>query len=405
MVHLTVDIGGKPGVNCRGFCAYCYFKHAKDVLPFGCRYCLPFKKGCDYCSRGVKEEYAGFYSLKEVADNFLADLQSVTGDVTRITISGGGDPSCYPEFKDLLEILGSLGVPLHIGYTSGKGFDSPDIADFLLQNNLTEISFTVFASDPELRRKYMHDPTPEASLLVLERLAAKIDVYAAIVILPGVNDGAVLEDTLLWLEKIGVKGVILMRFANGLDQGLILANSPILEGQRMHEPEEFREIVAAASRNHPNLRLSGTPLYDPMFDSPFGIRNETDLLSRLPRVSKKVSVVTGAIAAPYIREILEKCGGESNLVVPVKKEIACLITIDDLKAIDTSTLADTVIIPGRAFVHDVEAETVLGKQVIRGPEMLTADGETSMGMSEADVLTMEMEGFASLIQLINLYGV
>lgn len=405
MVHLTVDIGGKPGVNCRGFCAYCYFKHAKDVLPFGCRYCLPFKKGCDYCSRGVKEEYAGFYSLKEVADNFLADLQSVTGDVTRITISGGGDPSCYPEFKDLLEILGSLGVPLHIGYTSGKGFDSPDIADFLLQNNLTEISFTVFASDPELRRKYMHDPTPEASLLVLERLAAKIDVYAAIVILPGVNDGAVLEDTLLWLEKIGVKGVILMRFANGLDQGLILANSPILEGQRMHEPEEFREIVAAASRNHPNLRLSGTPLYDPMFDSPFAIRNETDLLSRLPRVSKKVSVVTGAIAAPYIREILEKCGGESNLVVPVKKEIACLITIDDLKAIDTSTLADTVIIPGRAFVHDVEAETVLGKQVIRGPEMLTADGETSMGMSEADVLTMEMEGFASLIQLINLYGV
>lgn len=405
MVHLTVDIGGKPGVNCRGFCAYCYFKHAKDVLPFGCRYCLPFKKGCDYCSRGVKEEYAGFYSLKEVADNFLADLQSVTGDVTRITISGGGDPSCYPEFKDLLEILGSLGVPLHIGYTSGKGFDSPDIADFLLQNNLTEISFTVFASDPELRRKYMHDPTPEASLLVLERLAAKIDVYAAIVILPGVNDGVVLEDTLLWLEKIGVKGVILMRFANGLDQGLILANSPILEGQRMHEPEEFREIVAAASRNHPNLRLSGTPLYDPMFDSPFAIRNETDLLSRLPRVSKKVSVVTGAIAAPYIREILEKCGGESNLVVPVKKEIACLITIDDLKAIDTSTLADTVIIPGRAFVHDVEAETVLGKQVIRGPEMLTADGETSMGMSEADVLTMEMEGFASLIQLINLYGV
>ncbi|HJJ79337.1 MAG TPA: radical SAM protein, partial [Methanocorpusculum sp.] len=183
MVHLTVDIGGKPGVNCRGFCAYCYFKHAKDVPPFGCRYCLPFKKGCDYCTRGVKEEYADFYSLKEVADNFLADLQSVTGDITRITISGGGDPSCYPEFKNLMEILGSLGVPLHIGYTSGKGFDDVEIADFLIQNNLSEISFTVFASDPELRRKYMHDPTPEASLAVLERLAAKIDVYAACVII------------------------------------------------------------------------------------------------------------------------------------------------------------------------------------------------------------------------------
>ena len=404
MVHLTVDIGGKPGVNCRGFCAYCYFKHAKDVPPFGCRYCLPFKKGCDYCSRGVKEEYADFYSLKEVADNFLADLQSVTGDITRITISGGGDPSCYPEFKSLMEILGSLGVPLHIGYTSGKGFDEPETADFLIANNLTEISFTVFAADPALRAKYMHDPTPEASLAVLEKLAAKIDVYAAIVILPGVNDGAVLEETLSWLENVGVKGVILMRFANGEEQGLILANSPILEGQRMHTAEEFRALVAEAAARHPNLRLSGTPLFDPLFDSPFAIRKEEELLSHLPRVTKKVSVVTGAVAAPYIAEILAKCGGDPSMVVPVKKEIACLMTIDDLKALDASQLADVVIIPGRAFVHDAEAETVLGRQVIRGPEMLTADGETSMGMDEAGVLTMEMEGFAALIQMINLYG-
>ena len=404
MVHLTVDIGGKPGVNCRGFCAYCYFKHAKDVPPFGCRYCLPFKKGCDYCSRGVKEEYADFYSLKEVADNFLADLQSVTGDITRITISGGGDPSCYPEFKSLMEILGSLGVPLHIGYTSGKGFDEPEMADFLIVNNLTEISFTVFAADPALRAKYMHDPTPEASLAVLEKLAAKIDVYAAVVILPGVNDGDVLEETLSWLEKIGVKGVILMRFANGEEQGLILANSPILEGQRMHTAEEFRTLVAEAASRHPNLRLSGTPLFDPLFDSPFAIRKEEELLSHLPRVTKKVSVITGAVAAPYIAEILAKCGGDPSMVVPVKKEIACLMTIDDLKALDAEQLADVVIIPGRAFVHDAEAESVLGRQVVRGPEMLTADGETSMGMDEAGVLTMEMEGFSALIQMINLYG-
>ncbi|MBR5008941.1 MAG: methyl coenzyme M reductase-arginine methyltransferase Mmp10 [Methanocorpusculum sp.] len=404
MVHLTVDIGGKPGVNCRGFCAYCYFKHAKDVPPFGCRYCLPFKKGCDYCTRGVKEEYADFYSLKEVADNFLADLQSVTGDITRITISGGGDPSCYPEFKNLMEILGSLGVPLHIGYTSGKGFDDVEIADFLIQNNLSEISFTVFASDPELRRKYMHDPTPEASLAVLERLAAKIDVYAACVIIPGVNDGDVLEETLSWLEKIGVKGVILMRFGNSGEQGLILANTPIIEGQRMHEPEEFRELVAEAAASHPNLRISGTPLYDPLFDSPFAVRKDEELLSHLPRVTKKASVITGSVAAPYIAEILEKCGGDPSMVVPVKKEIACLITIDDLKDLDTSNLSDIVIIPGRAFVHDAEAESVLGRQVVRGPEMLTADGETSMGMDEAGVLTMEMNGFSALIQLINMYG-
>lgn len=404
MVQLTVDIGGKPGVNCRGFCSYCYFKHAKDVPPFGCRYCLPFKKGCDYCSRGVKEEYSGFYSLKDVAENFLADLQTVHDDITRITISGGGDPSCYPEFRQLIEVLGSLQVPLHIGYTSGKGFDDPEIADFLMQNNLMEISFTVFASDPALRAEYMHDPTPEASLEILARLAKKIDVYAAIVILPDINDGAVLEATLQWLEDVGVKGVILMRFANRENQGLILDNAPVIEGQRVQTPEEFAALVASAAAAHPRLRLSGTPLFDPLFQSPFALRNHPDLLDHLPRAEGKVSVITGSVAAPFVADILEKCGGNKEMVVPVDKEIACLITIDDLKKLNPENLTDTVIIPGRAFVHDMEAESVLGRTVIRGPEMLTADGETSMGMKEVDVLTMEMEGFSSLIQLINQYG-
>ena len=403
MVHLTVDIGGKPGVNCRGFCTYCYFKHAKDVPPFGCKYCLPFKKGCDYCTRGVKEGYEGFLPLKEVAENFLADLQSVTDDVTRITISGGGDPSCYPEFTDLIEILGSLNVPLHIGYTSGKGFDTEETADFLIKNNLTEISFTVFASDPALRKKYMNDPTPEASLAVLKKLAEKIDVYAAVVILPGVNDGDVLENTLTWLETAGVKGVILMRFANGTEQGLILDNAPVIDGQRMHTPDEFKALVEAAHKNHPALRLSATPLYDTLFDSPFAIRNHPELIEKLPEVTGKTSVISGAVASPFIADILRMKGAKEEIVVPVGKEIACLITIEDLKALDASRLTDTAIIPGRAFVHDREAAEVLDRQIIRGPEMLTADGETSMGMTEEAVLSMEFEALSALINLINQY--
>ncbi|HKM41127.1 MAG TPA: methyl coenzyme M reductase-arginine methyltransferase Mmp10 [Methanocorpusculum sp.] len=404
MVQLTVDVGGKPGKDCRGFCSYCYFKHAKDVPPFGCKYCMPFKKGCDYCTRGVKEEYAGFYSLKEVADHFMADLLMVTGDISKITISGGGDPSCYPEFTPLIEILGSLNVPLHIGYTSGKGFDTPEIADFMIKNNMKEVSFTIFASDPALREKYMHDPTPQASLDVIERLAAKIDVYAALVVLPDVNDGEVLWNTLAWLEKIGVKGVILMRFANRENQGLILDNAPVIENQRVHTVAEFRDLVSDAAARFPNLRLSATPLYDPAFDSPFAIRNKPDILAHLPRITGKVSVITSSIAAPYLTEILAKCGAPEGMVVPVDKEIACLITIDDLKKLDASALEDTVIIPGRAFVHDPEAELVLGRMVIRGPDTLSADGETSMGMDLTGVLTMELEGFTTLIQIINQYG-
>lgn len=404
MVQLTVDIGGKPGINCRGFCSYCYFKHARDVPPFGCKYCLPFKKGCDYCSRGVKEAYADFLPLKEVADNFLADLQTVTGEISRITISGGGDPSCYPEFTDLIEILGSLDIPLHIGYTSGKGFDSPEIADFLITHNVTEISFTVFATDPRLRKTYMNDPTPEISLEILRKLAGKIEVFAAIVILAGINDGDVLEHTVSWLEDAGVKGIILMRFANTRTQGLILDNEPIREHQPVQTVDAFKTMVKDISSRHPHLRISGTPLYDPAFNSPFAIRNHPDLLDKLPRVTGTVSLISGSVASPFISEILTACGGRPDLVVPVEKEIACLITIDDLKTLEVSKLQETVIIPGRAFVHDKEAEEVLGKTVIRGPDMLTADGETSMGMTEDAVLTLEFNGFLTLIQEINRYG-
>jgi NifB/MoaA-like Fe-S oxidoreductase len=195
-----------------------------------------------------------------------------------------------------------------------------------------------------------------------------------------------------------------MRFANRENQGLILDNAPVIENQRVHTVEEFRALVSEAAARFPSLRLSATPLYDPAFDSPFAIRNEPELLGHLPRITGRVSVVTGSIAAPYIAEILGACGAPEGMVVPVDKEISCLITIDDLKKLDPSMLEETVIIPGRAFVHDPEAEHLLDRRVIRGPETLSADGETSMGMDLTGVLTMEMEGFTHLIQLINQYG-
>ncbi|MHC1627085.1 MAG: methyl coenzyme M reductase-arginine methyltransferase Mmp10 [Methanoculleaceae archaeon] len=407
MAQLTVDLGGRPGVDCRGFCEYCYFKHARDVPPFGCRYCPPFRKGCDYCSRSVRESYSGFKSLRDVADAVLADLQILSGDLERVTISGGGDPSCYPEFNDLIELMGKLEAPLHIGYTSGKGFDDPAIAGMLVDNGLSEISYTVFAADPELRRRWMHDPTPGVSLKILEDLCEEIDVYAASVILPGVNDGPVLEETCRWLEECGAKGFILMRFANTKRQGLILENAPIIPGHPVQSVQEFAGMVTRLDGQF-DLRVSGTPLWDPGTGSPFAILHEPALLRRLPRVTKDAAIITGSIAAPYIRKILRNRGFRGR-VIGLDKEIACLITIEDLQSIDLSNLSSTVIIPGRAFVHDAEAQRLLSadgreRQVVRGPETLTADGETSMGMRRTDVLQMELDGFSALINTINLYG-
>jgi methanogenesis marker radical SAM protein len=407
MAYLTVDIGGSPGINCRGFCEYCYFKNVKGVQPLGCRYCLPFKKGCDYCTRGVKEEYSGFKDLKTIADETLANLQTKRGDIERITISGGGDPSCYPWFTELIELLGSMEAPLHIGYTSGKGWDDPAVADLLIDNGLSEISFTVFASDPALRKRYMHDPTPETSLKIVERLCEVADVYAAAVVLPGINDGKILEQTCEWLDTSGAKGLILMRFANAIEQGLILGNGPIIKNQQVQTVESFRDIIANLNEKF-DMKISGTPLWDPDIGSPFAIINEPELIKKLPRVNRRATVISGSVAAPYIEKILFACGAKVP-VVSVSKEIACLITIDDLQKLNESALERAIIIPGRAFVFDPEAQEILSgdgveREVIRGPDMLTADAETSMGMSRDQVLAIEMEGFAELIQVINRYG-
>ncbi|MBT0734233.1 methyl coenzyme M reductase-arginine methyltransferase Mmp10 [Methanoculleus bourgensis] len=407
MSHLTVDLGGRPGLDCRGFCSYCYFKHVQGTTSFGCKYCLPFQKGCDYCTRGVREQYSGFKDLRTVADEILGNLQVMTDNVDRITISGGGDPSCYPEFRDLVELLASMEAPIHIGYTSGKGFDDPGIADFLVENGLSEVSYTVFAADPDLRRRWMNDPTPEASLAVLDRLCGAIDVYAAAVVIPGVNDGETLEKTCAWLEERGAKGLILMRFANRTDQGLILGNAPLIEGQQVHTVDEFRDIVTHLNEQF-SMKISGTPLWDPSIGSPFAILHEPDLLRKLPRVRKRATVITGSVAAPFIQRLLSIRGGRSR-VVRVRKEIACLITADDLAGVNLKRLEDVVILPGRAFVHDAEAREILSadgvdREVVRGPEMLTADAETSMGMTRAEVLEKEMEGFAALINTINQYG-
>ena len=407
MAQLTVDIGGRPGIDCRGFCEYCYFKRVHGTKALGCRYCLPFQKGCDYCTRGVKEEYSGFKDLKTIADETLANLQGKRGELDRITISGGGDPSCYPEFTDLIELLGSTEAPLHIGYTSGKGWDDPAVADLLIDNGLSEISFTVFATDPGLRRKYMHDPTPEVSLGILERLCGKADVYAAAVVLPGINDGESLEATCEWLEERGAQGIILMRFANAAEQGLILGNGPVIKDQVTQTVESFRDLITELSGKF-RMKISGTPLWDPEIGSPFAILSEPSLIKKLPRVQRRATVISGSIASPFIDRILRECGSTIP-VCPVRKEIACLITVDDLATLDTSVLEDVVIVPGRAFIHLPEATDILcrdgvDREVVRGPEMLTADAETSMGMTRDEVLTMEMDGFAELIQTINRYG-
>jgi len=175
----------------------------------------------------------------------------------------------------------------------------------------------------------------------------------------------------------------------------------------VQEVGEFRDMVTDLSRKF-RMKVSGTPLWDPEIGSPFALAGEHDLVASSLGLERRASIVTGSIAAPFIEAILSQCGDGAR-VVPVEKEIACLITIEDLQSIETESLESLVIIPGRAFVYDREGEAVLSRDgvkrtVIRGPECLTTDAETSMGMERNAVLALEIEAFSELIQLVNRFG-
>jgi len=404
-MEILADIGGRPGLDCRGFCRYCYFKGVREIPALGCKYCMPFQKGCNYCTKSVKEGYSSFKPMSMVAQEVN---QSVffNKNVSKFNVSGGGDVSCYPELKPLVKFLSQYNKPIHLGYTSGKGLNKED-ALFFIDHGVNEVTFTVFATDPELRRKYMNDKTPEDSLDALRTLAEKCDVYAATVLIPGVNDKEVLLKTCTDLEEMGVKGLILMRFANENEQGLILNNSPVIEDITPHTLLEFKSIVDYINDKF-DFRVTGTPLYDPETGSPFAIRNEPDALSKLPVITKEATILTSEVAAPLIQEIFDKLGGLVN-VIPVKKDIGCLITIEDIKALDISQIKETVFFPGRAFVHDPQIKKILtndGKDrlVRRGPDMLTVDGEMSISMTKDEVISKEIEAFTELIQMINVLG-
>jgi methanogenesis marker radical SAM protein len=404
-MEILADVGGRPGLDCRGYCSYCYFKGVKSVEPFGCKHCLPFKKGCDYCSRAIVEGYPGFKPLEMVV--FEVAQKAFGARPDKVTISGGGDLSCYPELLPLVKMVGQGGMPVHLGYTSGKGFSRGDEALGLVQAGVREVSFTVFSTRPELRRRYMGDKHPEAALSNLRLFCESCDVYCAAVIIPGVNDGLELEKTCSDLDEMGAKGLILMRFANTPEQGLILGNAPLIQGIVPHSVEEFERLVTDINDRF-SFRITGTPLWDPETGAPFALARHKGELLRLPPLKREATIVTGSIARPFLSSIFQELGGGVN-VVSANKDVGCLITIDDLKGLSLEEVKGTVVVPGRTLAFDREMEAVLSRdgkdrRVLRGPERLTVDGEMSISMSRDEVIDLEIEAFKELIELINAMG-
>ena len=410
-MQLVADVGGIPGKDCNGFCKYCYFRKVKEIKSFGCAHCLPNKIGCERCSKGVSETQGAFKSPFVVMNEVQTALMMSRGQgEISAYISGGGDISCYPYLESLTESLNQFSISSVLGYTCGKGISDSQVASRLINNGVNEVSFTIFASDPKLRMEWVKDKHPEQALEACKIFSQNIDLTGAAVIIPGVNDGDILRQTCNDLEEWGAKGMLLMRFANTFNEGLILGNEPIIKGIESQPVEDFAELVRQINSEY-KFRVSGTPLCDPETGGPFAIAKDENevFLQFIKPVTGEATLITSKIAEPFISKIFKKIGADSVNVVAVEKEIACLITKEDLEKLDLSEIQDVVILPGRSFVHQLDAERILSADGVdrivgRGPDTLSVDGELSIDMTDENVIERELEEFNDLVDAINFFG-
>lgn len=413
-MEINVHLGGRPGINCGGFCEFCFYRNTDlsklNSLKLGCAYCPPDQIGCDYCRNSVTRIENKFKPLQQVITEFGNNLmllnlsKKLNYDNLRITISGGADAFYYPQLTELVKILNKAGTAIHLGYVSGKGIKNIKQAQDLVDLKIDEVSFSIFSTNPNLRKKWMHDENPHKPIESLKMFCENCIVNASAVVIPGVNDEEQIIKTGEDLEKWGAETFILRLFANYKYQGLILnGDKPLIKEIKPFTYEEFQELVGRVSREF-SFKVYGLPYYDPDNDSPFAIiknRNKK-YLEKLPLIKSEATIITGKLAFPYLKKIFNIIDKSGKInVISVRKEIADLITWEDLMEIDTDELKTNIIIPAGALVHNLQVLNMFGqdKNIKRGPYVLT---NHSLQVDKETFLLNEYNSLKELIDIINL---
>ena len=417
-MEIYTDVGGRPGLDCGGFCQFCFYKNVDfnrlKSLKIGCADCPPHQIGCEKCQALINRVENDFKPLPRVFMDLENKLMQNSWDALnrnlKVVIGAGADIFYYPHLKELVSVIKASYLPLHLGYTSGKAIKDESFTRELISLGLDELSFSVFSTDPELRRKWMRDRNPEEAVKSLKLFCENIEVNASVVVIPGVNDGKRLFQTGSDLEAWGVKTFVLRRFANFKNQGLILNDDrPILEGIKPHSYEEFQKLVRKVSDEF-SFRVLAFPFYDPEKDFPFVILKEKNrgFLEELPPVKREATVVTSKLSSPFLKRFFELVD-ESDLVnvIGVDKEIADLITHEDLESIDLAEVRKNVVLPSGALVHDEQAQEIFSKdgvrrRIKRGPYVLTHPYYESVDFNTEELIEHELKSFKALIDKVNL---
>lgn len=416
-MEIFTDVRGKPGLDCGGFCEFCFYKGVdfNKLKSFGCIKCPPNQIGCEYCQGlidRVKYEFKPLYNVlidleKKLMHQELLGLSNYNN--LKIIVSGGADILYYPHLKELISVIKESELHLHLGYTSGKAIKSETMAEDLILNGVDELSFSVFSTDPEMRSKWMNDQTPDESINGLKMFCENIDVNASAIIIPEINDEKKIFQTCSDLEEWGIKSLTLRRFANYKDQGLIFNNKAILDGIKFQSYEKYQDLVRKVS-NEFSFKVVSYPFYDYKKDFPFAISKikNRKYLKKLPTIESETTIITSKLAEPYLKKIFGIIDQLNRInIISVNKDIADLITEDDLKFVNLKELRQKVIIPRGALVHDKQVKKIfccdgVDRKIVRGPQVLTHPYFERIEFNQEELINYELKSFKDLIDKINL---
>jgi len=229
---------------------------------------------------------------------------------------------------------------------------SDEDVDRIVEQRLSPMHVSLHAVDEDVRRRLMCPTAEDRALEFTDRLlAAGITIHVQIVLVPGVNDGEVLERSLEWLaaregiESVGVVPVGMTRYQSRISVGYDTPESAaavlaLLEPWRVRmRAERGLSWVHAADEFHlaAGAELPAWDDYDgfPQFENGIGMvrafidetgeeLDELALSTPVPDArSPRVVLVTGVFFAPVLTALASglELTGCAVSVLPVANEL------------------------------------------------------------------------------------
>ncbi|MHB1016822.1 MAG: DUF512 domain-containing protein [Coriobacteriia bacterium] len=308
-----------------------------------------------------------------------------------------------------------------LSFLSGNFVTLTNLADAdvdrIVAQHLSPLHVSVHAVDPDVRQRLICPTVEDRALELLDvLLAAGIEVHVQIVLVPGVNDDDVLEETLGYLA--GRPGIVSVgcvpmgytghqrRFAASYDRDLARATlARIARWQQLMRAERDAGWVYAADELYllAGDDLPGVEDYDdfPQYENGIGMVtafcaefSEALAETAMPERADwggpcPVTAVTGMLFAPVLRHVLDAAGFGAVAVLPVENRLF------------GGNVSVTGLLSGRDITEAVAADGAAGTYLV--PEVVVnSDGllldnvpASSLGeLSGGDVRLIGSDGAA-----------